>query len=163
LNIPMQRTNRWAKARIEKLHHEFIQLEDAPRAIALGFSLGIMIGMTPFFGAHIASSVVLAAALRWSKIAAAIGVQVTNIGTAPLIYPVNYWVGVKLSGYSRHVALPESIDYGELLPLLGQSPLILIDLCVGGLVLGIPIACGGYFLVLWLLKRLHKRHRGDPS
>lgn len=149
--------NQLLKKTASRIYERFIRLQGAPRKIALGFALGILVGMTPFFGVHIVLSTVLAAVLGWSKIAAVVGVNITNVGTAPLIYPVNYWVGVKLVGASRQVSWPQSIEYHQLLQLVGQAPLIVIDLCIGGLILGIPIAVIGYFTAFRMVHAYRKR------
>ena len=91
------------KQTVLTIYDRFIKLKGAPREIALGFALGLLIGMTPFFGVHFFSSLLLASLLGWSKIAAMVGVNITNVVTAPLIYPVNYWVGVKLVGFSKEI------------------------------------------------------------
>ena len=129
-----------------KIYERFIKLKGSPREIALGFALGLFIGMSPFFGMHIAISVVFAMILGWSKIAAAIGVNITNVFTAPLIYPVTYYVGTKITGFNRHVNWPTSIDFNGFLQLVKESPMIILDLCVGGAILGLPIAIVGYYL-----------------
>lgn len=134
------------KSAAARIYSRFIKLKGEPRQIALGFSLGIVIGMTPFFGAHIISCLILASLLGWSKISALIGVQITNVATIPLIYPLNYWVGAKLIGASNAICWPETFDFSALLAFMKQSPMVLLDLFVGGLILSIPLALGGYFL-----------------
>ncbi|MGD8702331.1 MAG: DUF2062 domain-containing protein [Desulfosarcina sp.] len=140
-----------------RIYYRFIKLKGAPSEIALGFSLGVMIGMTPFLGVHIIACVSLAALLGWSKIAALVGCQITNVFTAPLIYPVNYWVGLQLAGLSRDVEWSMAAGYGEMFQLMKQSPLILADLFFGGLVLGLPMAVFSYFLVLKAIGLYRKR------
>ena len=108
--------------------------------------------MTPFFGTHIIACVILASILRCSKIAAIAGINITNVITAPLIYPMNYWVGVKLVGISKGIDWSKFFDYTALLAIIRQSPLILVDLSIGGLVVGIPLAVVGYFTVLHLTR-----------
>jgi uncharacterized protein (DUF2062 family) len=134
------------KNAVIKLYERFIKLKGARREIALGFALGLFIGMSPFFGMHIAISVVFASILGWSKIAAAVGVNITNVFTAPLIYPVTYLVGSKITGFTKHVNWPTSIDFTGFLQLVKESPVIILDLCVGGAILGLPIAIAGYYL-----------------
>ncbi len=108
--------------------------------------------MTPFLGAHVIACILLASILGCSKIAAIAGINITNVFTAPLIYPVNYWVGVKLVGLSKGTDWSIHLDHAAMLALMRRSPLILVDLSIGGLVLGIPLAVAGYFLVLWLIR-----------
>jgi|GEM_PF-1898691 len=64
---------------------------------------------------HIPTSLRVAVALRWSKVAAIIGVQITNMGPAPFIYPVNYRVGVHLTGLFANVDWPEELGYHQML------------------------------------------------
>lgn len=134
------------KQYIIRIYERFIKLKGAPREIALGFALGLMVGMSPFFGMHIIIAVMLASLLGWSKIAAAIAVNITNVATAPLIYPITYLVGSKITGLGHHVQWPEAISFSAFKLLLKKSPIIIVDLCVGGLILGIPIAIVGYYL-----------------
>jgi len=145
-----------------RAYERFIKLKGAPRKIALGFAMGLMIGMTPFLGAHFVACIVLASILGWSKIAAMAGVNITNVFTAPLIYPVNYWVGAKLVGVSNGVRWPAAFTAEEMINLIRQSPLVLVDLCAGGLILGLPLALAGYVVVLRAV-RLVRRRRAPGS
>lgn len=144
------------------IYDRFIKIKGAPREIALGFALGLFIGMSPFFGLHIAISVVFASLFGWSKISAAIGVNITNVATAPFIYPVAYWLGAKITGFARHVQWPSSLSFGDFLALLKKSPLIILDLCVGGVILGIPIAFAGYYLALRAIT-IYRRRKRKPA
>jgi uncharacterized protein (DUF2062 family) len=136
------------RSAISRVYDRSLKLKGAPREIALGFSLGVMIGMTPFLGLHILASVVLASCLGWSKISALAGVNITNLFTAPLIYALNYWVGVNLTGLSKGTHWPVPFGYQALVDLIQQSPLIVVDLFIGGVVLGLPLAIAGYLVVL---------------
>lgn len=134
-------------------------LNGPPRQVALGFALGIMIGMTPFWGTHIFLSLGLASLLGWSKIAAMAGVNITNVVTAPLIYPLNYWVGSRLTGLSAGATLPGRVEMEMMIDLIKQSPLIVADLSIGGVVLGLPVSIAGYFLALRVLRYRRERRR----
>lgn len=146
-----------------RIYNRFIRLKGAPRQIALGFALGLFVGMSPFFGLHILIGVVLASLLGWSKIAAAIGVNITNVATAPVIYPITYWIGANLIGFTKHVRWPTELTFSEFWVLLKQSPVIIMDLCVGGIILGLPIAIIGYSLAFNAItlyrERIRKRVR----
>jgi uncharacterized protein (DUF2062 family) len=147
----------YIKQTILTIYDRFIKLKGAPREIALGFALGLLIGMTPFFGVHFFSSILLASLLGWSKIGAMAGVNITNVVTAPLIYPVNYWVGVKLAGFSKEIDWSAALKIADMLALMQQSPLILADLSIGGIILGIPLAVGGYLIAFKMLCLCRKR------
>jgi hypothetical protein len=149
--------NKRLKTITRRNYVRFIKLKGAPREIALGFALGLMIGMTPFLGAHIVFCLMLASLLGWSKIGAMVGVNITNVFTAPLIYPINYWVGYKLAGLSDGIKWPELSGYADVLRLMKQSPLILADLFIGGLILGLPMAVASYFVVLKVIRFYRQR------
>lgn len=147
------------KIALIKIYERFIKLKGSPRQIALGFALGLFVGMSPFFGFHIAIGIVLASLLGWSKIAAAIGVNITNVATAPFIYPITYWVGAKVTGFTRNVQWPTEPTFSSFMLLLKKSPLIILDLCVGGILLGIPIAIIGYHLAFNAITLYRERLR----
>jgi uncharacterized protein (DUF2062 family) len=140
-------------------YRRFIKLQASPHAIAGGMALGLFIGMSPFFGLHVITAVALAALFKWSKITALIGVQITNALTAPVIYPVNYWIGSKLAGSSGRALWPADFSFGEITDLLRQSTHIITDLMIGGVVLGLPLAIGGYAVTLRLVIAYRRRRQ----
>ena len=146
-----------------RIYQRFIKLKGAPREIALGFALGLMIGMTPFLGAHFVACIAVSSILGWSKIAAMVGVNITNVFTAPLIYPINYWVGAKLVGVSNGIRWPAAFTAEAMIDLIQQSPLVLVDLFAGGVILGLPLAFAGYAVVLWALRWVRRRRTWCPS
>ena len=143
---------------LKRFYDRFVRLKGSPRQIALGFALGILIGMTPFWGTHIVLSLGVASLVGWNKIAAMAGVNITNVFTAPLIYPVNYWVGMKLIGLSEGMQLPGRLDWNTMLELIKNSPQILADMSLGGLILGVPLATASYVFALRAV-RLYRRKR----
>ncbi len=142
-------------------YQRFIRLRASPHAIAGGMALGLFIGMSPFFGLHVISAIALAALFKWSKISVLIGAQITNAITAPVIYPINYWVGSKLAGSSGRTIWPADFSLDELISLIRQSAHILTDLMIGGAVLGVPLAIAGYAVTLRLV--IAYRGRRPPS
>ena len=139
---------RSARKKMIRIFHRLARINGTPREIALGAALGILIGMTPFWGLQIALSLFLSSLLGWNRIACIIGANITNVATAPLIYPITYWVGMRLVGASEGTRWPVRLDPSALVTLVTQSPRILADLTVGGLVTGLPLSVGIYFLML---------------
>ncbi len=143
----------------------FLKIRGEPSEIAMGLALGIMVGMTPFMGFHTVIAIFLAALWKCNKIAAVVGVFITNPFTAPLIYPITYWIGNSILGVS-HISNPEKILSLEIvINLIKSSPLILVDLTVGGIILGLPVAITAYWISLMAIEnyrrkikpKLHKR------
>ena len=87
-----------------KIYARFLKLRGTSKELALGFALGLFIGFTPTMGIQMALGVFFASLFKWSKITAAIGVQITNPITAPFLYTFTYYIGAKIMGLDK---LPE--------------------------------------------------------
>ena len=88
----------------------FVRLRGLPDEIAKGVALGIFIGMTPTFGFQMAIAIFFAYLLRENRLAAVLGVWVTNPVTAPFIYAAEYAVGRRLLGMERF-ELPSELTW----------------------------------------------------
>ena len=88
----------------------FVRLRGLPDEIAKGVALGIFIGMTPTFGFQMAIAIFFAYLLRENRLAAILGVWVTNPVTAPFIYAAEYEVGHRLLGMERF-ELPSELTW----------------------------------------------------
>jgi uncharacterized protein len=128
-----------------------------PREIALGFAMGIMVGMSPFLGFHTVLAVFFAALFKWNKISAAVAVFVTNPFTAPFIYPITYMAGKSVLGVSNLPALDKFLSLSSAIEIIKHSPLILVDLTVGGIVVGLPLSIAAYWIVLTAIENYRKR------
>ena len=143
---------RWGFFRQFKLNViQLARLRSEPDAVGRGMALGLFIGFTPTFGVQTFLAILFALLLRQNKIAAFVGVWVTNPLTAPLIYGLEYKVGRLLLGLP-----PLGVDSfsGELSWSLGAqvgAPLVL-----GSVVLGIPIAIIGYSVTVRMVPSLRQ-------
>jgi uncharacterized protein len=81
----------WRRA-IEYLGHRVRRLPDTPEKIALGFSCGVFVSFTPFFGTHFLLAALLAWLLRGNIVASLIGTAVGN----PLTFPAIAWISMSL-------------------------------------------------------------------
>lgn len=105
---------RWGFVRQVKLNIiRFSRLKGTPDEVAKGFALGIFIGMTPTMGLQMPIAVLCAFLLRENKLAAALGVWITNPLTAPFIYGLEYEVGRWLLGMER-VKIPVELTWVRL-------------------------------------------------
>lgn len=148
--------NRLATA-LQAAFARLLRIRGNPREIALGLALGLFVGMTPLMGIQTAIAIFLAALLKWNKIAAAIGVWITNPLTAPFIYGVTYYIGARLFVWEGHHRLPDQFDLDALLNLLHRGPEILLILTAGGLVVGIPLSIAAYYLTLTTIRGYRQR------
>ncbi|MCK4501433.1 MAG: DUF2062 domain-containing protein [Desulfuromonadales bacterium] len=144
---------RWGFFRQFKLNLiRLARLQNEPDAVARGMALGLFIGFSPTFGCQMLLALFFAFLFRQNKIAAFVGVWVTNPLTAPLIYGLEYQVGRLLLG------LPPldtaNFSYRSLGTIVG-APLL-----VGSLALGIPVAIIGYSITVRMVPSL--RHWKIP-
>lgn len=121
----------WPVMRQGKLNLiRFLRLRGTPDEVAKGVSLGIFVGMTPTFGFQMLIALFFAWLLRENKVAAVLGVWVTNPITAPFIYAAEYETGRFLLGMDR-LSFPSELSF-ETFKALGFD--ILIPLCFGSLI-----------------------------
>ena len=136
-----------------KFYRRFLKLRGDPQEIALGFALGLFIGMTPSVGFQMVIAAAVAASLKWNKISAAMGVWITNPLTAPFIYSFTFFVGSKIYGTNKIFNPPDELTVSIAKKILSKSPGVFYSLTIGGIVLGIPLAVAGYFISLRLVNR----------
>ncbi|MGW8313037.1 MAG: DUF2062 domain-containing protein [Desulfuromonadales bacterium] len=140
----------------------FIRLRGLPEEIAKGVALGIFIGMTPTFGFQMVIAIFFAYLLRENRLAAVLGVWITNPVTAPFIYAAEYEGGRLLLGMDR-ASLPTEFTW-QAYTHLGWE--ILFPMWVGGIVFGIIFGFLSYLITLklvpmvknWRIRRWPRRH-----
>lgn len=136
---------RWGLVRQAKLQFlRFLRLKGTPEEIAKGLALGIFIGMTPTMGGQMIIAIFFAMLLRENKLAAALGVWITNPLTAPFIYGLEYESGRLLLGMGP-AHLPAHLSYAAL-KALGWA--VVKPLLVGSTIYA--IVCGALTYALTL-------------
>lgn len=125
-----------------KFVRELRELRGKPHEISLGLAVGVFIALTPTIPFHTVLAVALAALLRGSKLAAALGVWVSNPLTIPLFYYGSYRLGKFVLGY-RELAMPHDYSLISLVKLGGHATVAMLH---GGVLLGILPALVAYFL-----------------
>jgi uncharacterized protein (DUF2062 family) len=146
-NEPGGSRRRWITP-LRKAYYRFLKIRGNPREIALGFALGLLVGMSPFMGLHMAIAVPLAALFKWNKFSAALSVWISNPLSAPVIYGITYYVGKKVLFIENGYQLPTEFSLDALIYTLQKAPGIIGILTVGGIVVGLPVAAVGYYFAL---------------
>ena len=144
---------------LRRAYERFLKIRGHPREIALGFALGLFVGMTPFMGAHTLIAVPLAALFKWNKISAAVAVWVTNAFTAPIIYGITYMLGARLAGATQQFGFSEINSWDKLYHLVLNTPEIFWAMSVGGIILGIPLAVMGYYFAFTVVSRYQEKRK----
>lgn len=148
---------------LKRGYRRLVRIEGDPHNIALGFAIGLLVGMTPTLGVQMPIAVFFAIPLRLNKFSSVAGVWITNPFSAPVIYPINFLVGVKL--FNIDISTEQIMDFSlkSLKCLLIETPDIFLAATLGGIVLGIPIAIGGYYFVLSAVTRYRTHRIKAPS
>lgn len=140
----------------------FVRLRGLPEEIAKGMALGIFIGMTPTMGLQMPIALVFATLLKENRLAAVLGVWITNPVTAPFIYGLEYEIGRRLLGMP-YMAVPDELTF-DTVGQMGWE--LLAPLWFGGILGGILLAPLAYWLTLrlvplfksWRPRRWPRRH-----
>ena len=149
-----------SKNSLKSLYQRFIQIRGNPSEIAMGFSLGIFIGMSPTMGVQIFLAILTASFLQWNKFSAVIGVFITNAFTAPIIYPFTYYIGALFLNSDADFNFPKEFSLEVVMVMLKNAPTIFGAMTIGGIVTGIPLAILSYFAAFYLSKAYqNKRNR----
>ena len=135
----------WFLVRQIKLFYlRFVRIRGETEEIAEGMALGIFVGMTPTFGFQMILAVIIAAFIKKNKIAAGLGVWITNPLTAPFIYAAEYEFARYLLGWER-LSLPSQFSINEMLKLGWE---VMVPLWLGSFVFGVVGGILAYFVTL---------------
>jgi uncharacterized protein len=132
---------------LKKVYTRFLKIRGEPKEIALGFSVGILVGMTPAMGFHTVIAVFFATLFKLNKVSAAMAVWITNPFTAPFIYSMNYLVGAKAMGLTRAYRLSDELSSSTFIEMIKKTPEIFKAMTIGGLIIGIPLSLIGYYFI----------------
>jgi uncharacterized protein (DUF2062 family) len=130
------------------------ELRGKPHEIALGMAIGVFIGITPTIPLHTILAVSLALLVRGSKLAAGLGVWVSNPLSIPIFYYGSYRIGQLVLGLPD-ISLPDDRSLLAMARLGGE---IVGAMLLGGMILGIIPAIVAYVLTLKLARS--QRFRG---
>ncbi len=139
-------------ASLMRVYQRFLKIRGNPHEIALGFALGLFVGMTPFMGFQTPIAIFFAAIFQWNKISSAAGVWISNPVTAPVLYGITYFIGAKITGLAP-ACNPAGSSEITVINLLQSTPEILMAMILGGIIIGIPIAITGYIFSFSALKK----------
>jgi len=126
------------------LYLRFIRLRGTPEDVARGMALGVFIGITPTMGVQMPLAFFFAMLLKENKMAAIIGVWISNPMTAIPIYTYSFKIGKYLLG-TPDLRMPDFSSINEVLAL-GYD--FLAPLLLGSILAGIFSAAVAYVLTL---------------
>ena len=90
--------SKWIKRKSFWLYAKIVKEKASPEYIARGWAIGMFYGCLIPFGLQLVLSIPTSFILKGSKIGATLGTLITNHFTIFIIYPVQCYVGSKLTG-----------------------------------------------------------------
>lgn len=144
------RSSRYAYLRI-------VRIKAPAESIAMGLALGVFAGALPFLSLQMGIAVFLAFMLRGNVIAAALGTWWTNPFNWAIVFPLLYMLGkVFVPIDVQPLSMPELINL-PFLELVQRGWKWLLITTLGGVIAGIPLAAGSYFVTLRAVRVYHDR------
>jgi uncharacterized protein (DUF2062 family) len=129
------------------------RLEGDPHDVALGLAIGVFIGITPTIPFHTALAIAFSFLFGASKVAAALGVWISNPVTIPIFYYLSYKIGIFLVDVSS----PFDVVPRSLIELVRTGADITFAAIVGGVILGIIPGILTYLLTRRTLSVIHSK------
>jgi len=138
---------------MQKTYERFLKIRGNPHEIALGFALGLFVGMAPCMGVQTIIAVFFASLFKWNKISAAVGVWISNPVSAPFLYGFTFYVGSLITGITESFHPVGIFDFSYLYQIILKAREIFWTLTLGGIIAGLPVAVMGYYLSYIAVKR----------
>jgi len=135
-----------------RIREKLLRIKANPRKVSLGYALGVFLGTTPFIGTKVFIALICTYILKWNKVSSIIGVYHINILTAPLFYGFSFLAGKWILGYDVVFIFPDTFTFSAFWEAFAGNMMIFYCLLAGGIALGLPMAVGGYYLSMFMLK-----------
>ena len=85
--------------RLRDLVKRLLHIEDTPEHTALAYSVGVLLGFSPFLGFHTIGGVAIAFLFRLNRVAVLVGVWMNLPWWIVPYYTIATWVGMKVIGF----------------------------------------------------------------
>lgn len=132
---------------IDKLKEQFkkiLSLDAHPGHIAAGFSVGVFISFTPFFGLHTPLAIALAFIFRLNKVTCITGAWINTPLTIVPVLAASYNLGRFLRGKPAKALTFTNIDWHSLQPYAKS-------ILLGSSIIGFVAAVASYFICYWMV------------
>ncbi|GAB6094470.1 hypothetical protein JCM14469_07220 [Desulfatiferula olefinivorans] len=130
---------------VHRLKGMLCEITGDARGVARGIAVGVFVGLTPFFGLHVLMSLALVRLIRGRFTAALIGIQITNVFTAPFVYALTFKVGSLFYGKGIRFDVSHMFSMDTVRD-------VTVILSIGGLVIGLPTALIVYRCVMMMFR-----------
>lgn len=140
-----------------QFYHKFLSLKGEPRNIAMGFAMGVFVGVTPTIPFHTGLLVALGLVSRQNITSAYIGAwAISNPLTVPLFYIAEYQIGKYLLGMGGTNLVLK--DY-SIMSIFQFGWDVTFPLLTGGLILAPFFAVPAYFVAHRMVVAIRRRRQ----
>jgi uncharacterized protein (DUF2062 family) len=132
-------------------------VKDPPWKIALTFSIGLFIGMSPFIGFHTVIAIGVAILFRLNKVVILLATYFTNPWTIVPIYTFSTFIGARI----LHNEIKINIDWAHitLSEIAKNTREVLLPFIFGTLVVGFISSVLSYIIIYAVLTKRRRLHR----
>lgn len=157
-------SRQWIWKKWISLYAKVVKEKATPEYIARGWAIGMFFGCLVPFGLQLICSIPTAFLLKGSKIGSIFGTLLTNHFTIFIIYPIQCYVGDKLTGGNISYAVVEEafkdvVSEQSYEALLGIGGELIRAFFVGGALMTVVMTP----LTYWFVKNLVIRYRAKKS
>ncbi|MBN1198992.1 MAG: DUF2062 domain-containing protein, partial [Bacteroidales bacterium] len=136
-----------------RIRERLLRIKANPRRVSLGYALGVFLGTTPFIGTKVFIALIATSLLKWNRTSSVIGVYHINLLTAPLFYGFSFLIGRWVLGTEVNFIFPEAITFSAFWEAFTGDMMIFYCLLIGGIILGVPMSVGAYYLSMFILNQ----------
>lgn len=137
-----------------------LYIKERPSKIALTFSIGLFIGMSPLLGLHTVLALAIAVVFRLNKLVILLGTYVTNPWTLVPIYTFSTILGARL--LKKSIKIDINWNHLTFTDLLHQSGNILLPFITGTFIVGALCSVLSYIIIYVILRNWQQR-RDSPK
>jgi len=140
------------------IYLRLVRVGGDPVHVALGFSLGVFLGVFPTFGLGIPLALLLASLFRWNRVAATLGSLVMNPLTTPFFWSLSGTVGAAIFQADARKVLETARNGDRIHSLTAGAGIYL----AGNLAVSLFCSVAAYFLAVravTLYRRKKKERR----
>jgi len=137
------------KNKLKKWFNEILEAKTSPHDIALGFALGLFIGILPTPGIGIVLCLLMVIFFKVNKLSILAGFALINPATLPFVLAAILFIGTSLTG----AKVRTNVDVFSRTEMANM----IWPLVVGDLVLAFSAAIVSYILIYFIFKRIYKK------
>jgi hypothetical protein len=136
------------RARLQQI----LTIKDSPHKIAIAFSIGVFIGMSPLLGIHTVLGMAVAWIFRLNRLVTLIGVFITNPWTIVPIYTFGTWVGARIMGIN-HILPDINWSHITMTAIIKDFRPVVMPFIIGNTLIGFISAIIAYVVIYNAVKR----------